>query len=95
MSYSQEQKTRIPMITVYSNNFFWRKKQGSVTLVAKLEMGSFQAVKKVMLISSDKCGRPLIFPRLVVAKKPKFTEIFFGNPRPSFFGDKKSETSFN
>ncbi|KAM7449390.1 hypothetical protein ABFA07_002756 [Porites harrisoni] len=41
------EKTRIPMITVYSNNFSWRKKQRSVTLVAKLEMGSFQAVKKV------------------------------------------------
>ena len=94
MSYFQEEKTRIPMITVYSNNFSWRKKQGSVTLVAKLEMGSFQAVKKVKLISPGKCWRPLILPKIVVAKKPKFTEIFFGNP-PSFFGDKKSETSFN
>ncbi|KAM7434816.1 hypothetical protein ABFA07_015142 [Porites harrisoni] len=46
-TFLQEQKSRIPMITVYSNNFSWRKKQGSVTLVAKLEMGSFQAVKKV------------------------------------------------
>ena len=34
-----------------------------MTLVAKLEMGSFQAVKKVMLISLDKCGRPLILPK--------------------------------
>ena len=65
-----------------------------MTLVAKLEMGSFQAVKKVMLISPDKCGRPLILPKLVVAKKPKFTEIFFGNPT-LFFGYKRSETSFN
>ena len=55
------------MTTVYSNNFSWSKKQGSVTLVAKLEMGSFQAVKKVMFISPDKCGRPLILPKLVVA----------------------------
>ncbi|KAM7434819.1 hypothetical protein ABFA07_015144 [Porites harrisoni] len=46
-TFLQEEKTRIPMITVYSNNFSWRKKQGSVTLVAKLEMGSFQDVKKV------------------------------------------------
>ena len=49
-----------------------------MTLTAKLEMGSFQAVKKVKLISPDKCGRPLILPKIVVAKKPKFTEIFFG-----------------
>ena len=64
---SQEEKTRIPMITVYSNTFSWRKRQGSVTLVAKLEMGSFLAVKKVVLISPDKCGRSLMLAKQVVA----------------------------
>lgn len=47
------------MITVYSNNFSWRKTQGPGTLVAKLEMGSFEAVKKVILIYADKCWKPL------------------------------------
>ena len=60
-----------------------------MTLIAKLEMGSFQAVKKVMLIFQDKCGRPLILPRLVVAKKPNFTEIFFVNSS-SFFRETRS-----
>ncbi|CAH3190380.1 unnamed protein product [Porites evermanni] len=46
-TFLQEEKIRIPLITVYSNNFSWRKTQGPGTLVAKLEMGSFQAVKKV------------------------------------------------
>ena len=43
------------MITVYSKNFSWRKTQKPGTLVAKLEMGSFEAVKKVILIYADKC----------------------------------------
>lgn len=46
-TFLQEEKIRMPMITIYSNNFSWRKMQGPGTLVAKLEMGSFQAVKKV------------------------------------------------
>ncbi|XP_073253834.1 uncharacterized protein [Porites lutea] len=46
-TFLQGEKIRIPMITVYSNNFSWRKTQKPGTLVAKLEMGSFEAVKKV------------------------------------------------
>ncbi|KAM7449394.1 hypothetical protein ABFA07_002760 [Porites harrisoni] len=46
-TFLQGEKIRIPMITVYSNNFSWRKTQKPGILVAKLEMGSFEAVKKV------------------------------------------------
>ena len=54
------------MITIYSNNFSWRKIQGPGTLVAKLEMGSFQAVKKVILLCAGKCWQPLNLGKLIV-----------------------------
>ena len=54
------------MVTVYSNNFSWRKTRGPGTLVAKLEMGSFQAVKKVIILYEGKCWQPLNLGKRIV-----------------------------
>ena len=66
----------MPMITIYSNNFSWRKIQGPGTLVAKLEMGSFQAVKKVILLCAGKCWQPLNLGKLIVKVLQNKNEIY-------------------
>ena len=64
------------MTTVYSNNFSWKKSQGPGTLVAKLEMGSFQAVKKVILLYAGKCWQPLNLGKLIVKVLQNKNEIY-------------------
>ena len=66
----------MPMITIYSNNFSWRKIQGPGTLVAKLEMGSFQAVKKVILLYAGKCWQPLNLGELIVQVLQNKNELY-------------------
>ena len=66
----------MPMITIYSNNFSWRKIQGPGTLVAKLEMGSFQAVKKVILLYAGKCWQPLNLGELIVKVIQNKNELY-------------------
>ena len=66
----------MPMITIYSNNFSWRKIQGPGTLVAKLEMGFFQAVKKVILLYAGKCWQLLNLGKLIVKVLQNKNEIY-------------------
>jgi len=37
------------MIKVYSDKFIWSKTREAGTLIAKVEMGDFEAVRKVIL----------------------------------------------
>ena len=68
------------MTTVYSNNFSWKKSQGPGTLVAKLEMGSFQAVKKVILLYAGKCWQPWNLGKRILKVLQNKNEIYIWKP---------------
>lgn len=50
-SLSQEEKAKLGLIRVHSDKFCWKKTQKAGILFAIMEMGDFQAVKKVMLVN--------------------------------------------
>jgi len=48
--FPQEEKVKLGMLRVHSDKFCWKKTKATGVLVAKLEMGDFQAVKTVMRV---------------------------------------------
>jgi len=54
----QEEKTRLGMIKVYSDKFIWSKTREAGTLIAKLEMGDFEAVRKIERRKIDEMRLP-------------------------------------
>ena len=45
----QEEQIRLRLLKVHSDRFCWIREEQAATLVAQLEMGDFQAVKRVCL----------------------------------------------
>ena len=46
----QEEQIRLGLLKVHSDRFCWMKEVEAVTLIAQLEMGDFQALKRVRLV---------------------------------------------
>jgi len=45
----QEEQIRLGLLKVHSDRFCWSEEAQAATLIAQLEMGDFQAVKRVRL----------------------------------------------
>jgi len=57
-AFLQEEKVKLGMLRVHSDKFCWKKTKAAGVLVAKLEMGDFQAVKTVERIKIDEMRLP-------------------------------------
>jgi len=57
-AFLQEEKVKLGMLRVHSEKFCWKKTQATDVLIAKLEVGDFQAVKTVERIKIDEMRLP-------------------------------------
>ena len=46
----QEEQISLGLLNVHSDRFCWNREEHAATLVAQLEMGDFQAIKRVGLV---------------------------------------------